>query len=75
MSGAGDRRSTAASGERPLVRGAATLVTEALQAARRCRAGGLAILRADSAFCTRAVVTAAHEAGARSVSPSGSTHR
>ena len=34
MSGAGDRRNAATSGERPLVRGAATLVTEALQVAR-----------------------------------------
>jgi hypothetical protein len=46
-------------------RGAATLVAEALQVLRRCAASGLVILRADSAFYTRAVVTAAHQAGAR----------
>jgi hypothetical protein len=65
LGGAGDRRNAATSGERPLVRGAATLVTEALQVARRCGACGPVILRTDSAFYTRAVVTAAHEAGAR----------
>jgi hypothetical protein len=64
MSGAGDRRNAATSGECPLVRGAATSVTEALQVARRCGACGLVILPADSAFYTRAVITAAHEAGA-----------
>ena len=46
-------------------RGAATMVAEALQLARRCGASGLVILRADAAFYTRAVVTAAHNAGAR----------
>jgi hypothetical protein len=65
LGGAGGRRNAATSGERPLVRGAATLVTEALQVARRCGACGPVILRTDSAFYTRAVVTAAHEAGAR----------
>jgi hypothetical protein len=39
--------------------------SEALQVARRCGACGPVILRTDSAFYTRAVVTAAHEAGAR----------
>ena len=46
-------------------RGAATMVAEALHVARRCGASGLVILRADAAFYTRAVVTAAHNAGAR----------
>ena len=46
-------------------RGAATLVAEALRVIRRSGAGGLIILRADSAFYTRAVVTAAHNAGAK----------
>ena len=46
-------------------RGAATVVTEALRVARRCGASGLVILRADAAFYTRAVVTAAHNVGAR----------
>lgn len=46
-------------------RGAAALVAEALQLIRRCGASGLVILRADSAFYTRAVVTAALKAGAR----------
>jgi Transposase DDE domain group 1 len=46
-------------------RGAASLVAEALQVARRCGAGGLIILRADAAFYTRAVAAAAQKAGAR----------
>src|SRR5207342_2796764 len=50
--------------ERPLVRERPHLVAEALQVARRCGACGLVILRADSAFYARAVITAAHEAGA-----------
>jgi hypothetical protein len=46
-------------------RGAATLVAEALQVIRRCGASGLVIVRADAAFYTLAVITAARKAAAR----------
>ena len=46
-------------------RGAAALIVEALHTVRRCGASGLVILRADAAFYTRAVVSAAQKAGAR----------
>ena len=46
-------------------RGAAALIVEALRTVRGCGASGLVILRADAAFYTRAVVSAAQKAGAR----------
>jgi hypothetical protein len=46
-------------------RGAAALVAETLQVIRRCGASGLVVLRADAAFYTLAVITAARKAGAR----------
>jgi len=46
-------------------RGAASLVTEALALARQVGAAGLVGLRADSAYYTGAVVSAARRAGAR----------
>ena len=46
-------------------RGAATLIAEALHTVRRCGAAGLVVLRADAAFYTLAVITAARKAGAR----------
>ena len=46
-------------------RGAATLIAEALHTVRRCGASGLVVLRADAAFYTLAVITAARKAGAR----------
>lgn len=45
-------------------RGAAVLVAEALQVIRRCGACGPVIVRADAAFYTLAVITAARRAGA-----------
>lgn len=46
-------------------RGAASLVTEALGVARQVGATGLVLLRADSAYYTGKVITAAWRAGAR----------
>ena len=65
MSGAGDRRNAATSGERPLVRGAATLVTEALQVARPLWSLWTGYSSRRFGVLYPRVVTAAHEAGAR----------
>jgi Transposase DDE domain group 1 len=46
-------------------RGAARLITDALQVARSCGAGGLVIVRADSAYYGHQVIAAAGRAGAR----------
>jgi hypothetical protein len=47
------------------VRGAWKLVADAVATARRCGAGGLVIVRADSAYYAHAIVAAARRAGAR----------
>jgi hypothetical protein len=47
------------------VRGAARLVADALACARRAGAGGLLIVRADSAFYAHDIIAAARRAGAR----------
>jgi hypothetical protein len=47
------------------VRGAAKLLADALATARRAGAGGLVIVRADSAFYTHDIVNTARRAGAR----------
>ena len=46
-------------------RGAARLVAEALRSSRACGAGGLLVVRADSAFYGRDVIAAIGRAGAR----------
>ena len=65
MSGAGDRRNAATSGERRSFGERPPRSPRLCRSPGRCGACGLVILRADSAFYTRAMVTAAHEAGAR----------
>ncbi len=47
------------------VRGAARLVADALATAKTCGAGGLITVRADSAYYTHDIVTAARRGGAR----------
>ena len=47
------------------VRGAATLLADALACARRAGAGGLLVMRADSAFYTHAIIATCRRAGAR----------
>ena len=47
------------------VRGAASFVAEALRTAQACGAGGLLVLRADSAFYTSEVIAACRSLGAR----------
>jgi hypothetical protein len=47
------------------VRGASSFVTEALRTARACGAGGLLVLRADSAFYASEVIAACRALGAR----------
>ena len=46
-------------------RGAARLVADSLQTTRACRAGGTVILRADSAYYNRDIISAARRGGAR----------
>ena len=51
------------------VRGAAKLLADALACARAAGAGGLLMVRADSAYYGHDIVAAARRAGARSRSP------
>ncbi|MDQ2837160.1 MAG: IS1380 family transposase [Actinomycetota bacterium] len=46
-------------------RGAARLISDALKTARGCGAGGILVIRADSAYYGREVIAAAHRGGAR----------